>query len=52
MSREKPNDDPRQRSEWRSSKQTDQPWKGPVEKEQKPGLEKPDLERWRESDTH
>jgi hypothetical protein len=36
MSNEKPNDDLRQ--------QTDQPWKGPVEKEQKPGGPSPDLE--------
>jgi hypothetical protein len=53
MSREKPDDDPRQRSDERSSKQTDQPWKQPVEKEQNPkGAPKPDLEKWQESDTH
>src|SRR4030088_1346549 len=37
MSKEKPNDDPRQQTDWKNTKQTDQPWKGPVEKEQKPG---------------
>ncbi len=44
MSREKPNDDPRQRTDWKNTKQTDEPWKGPVEKEQKPGGPPPDLE--------
>ena len=32
MSKEKPTDDPRQQTDWKSTKQTDQPWKGPVEK--------------------
>jgi hypothetical protein len=27
MSKEKPNGDPRQQSDWPSTKQTDQPWK-------------------------
>jgi hypothetical protein len=52
MSKEKPDDDPRRQTDWRSTRQTDQPWKGPLEKEQKPGPAKPDLERWAESDTH
>jgi hypothetical protein len=53
MSKEKPNDDPRRQTDWKSTKQTDQPWKGQVEKEQKPhGTAKPDLERWHDSDTH
>ena len=34
MSREKPNDDPRQQTDSDSFKQTDKPWKQPVEKEQ------------------
>jgi hypothetical protein len=32
MSKERPNDDPRQRTDWKNTKQTDEPWKGPVEK--------------------
>jgi hypothetical protein len=27
MSKEKPSDDPRQQSDWKNTKQTDQPWK-------------------------
>jgi hypothetical protein len=52
MSQEKPNGDPRQRTDWKSSKQTDEPWKGPVEKEQKPTEAKPDLEKWHDTNTH
>lgn len=52
MSQEKPNDDPRQRTDWGSKKQTDKPWKGPAEKEQKPGGPPPDLERWHKTNTH
>jgi hypothetical protein len=52
MSQEKPNGDPRQRTDWKSSKQTDEPWKGPVEKEQKPAEAKLDLERWHDTNTH
>jgi hypothetical protein len=51
-SREKPTDDPRQQTDWKNTKQTDKPWKGPVEKEQKPGGPPPDLEKWHESNTH
>ena len=52
MSKETPKDDPRQRKDRKSFKQTDEPWKGPPEKEQKPGGPPPDLERWHESNTH
>jgi hypothetical protein len=52
MSKEKPIYDPRQRTGWKSPKQTDEPWKGPVEKEQKPGGPKPDLEKWHDAYTH
>jgi hypothetical protein len=52
MSKENPGDDPRQRTDWKTTKQTEEPWKGPVEKEQKPGGPPPDLEKWQESDTH
>ena len=44
MSKETPQDDPR--------KQTDKPWQGNPEKDQKPGDTRPDLEKWRNSDTH
>ena len=53
MSAEKPTDDPRQRTDKGSLKQTDQPWKPPVEKEQDPqGAKKSDLERWHKTNTH
>jgi hypothetical protein len=52
MSKETPNDDPRQRTDAKNTKQTDEPWKGPVEKEQKPGDSKPDLEKWHDTNTH
>ncbi len=53
MSREKPTDDPRQRTDKSTFKQTDEPWKQPVEKEQNPkGVPKPDLEKWHKSSTH
>ena len=51
MSKENPNDDPRQRTDWKNTKQTDEPWKGPVEKEQKPGGRPPDLEKWHDVST-
>ena len=52
MSREKPNDDPRQKTDWENTKQTDQPWKGQVEKEQKNEDAEIDLEQWHETKTH
>ena len=52
MSKEKPTDDPRQRTDWGSHKQTDKPWKGNPEKEHRPGSSKPDLEKWHETNTH
>ena len=52
MSKEKPTDDPRHRTDWGSHKQTDKPWKGNPEKEQRSGASKSDLEKWQESDTH
>ena len=51
MSKEKPNDDPRRQTDWKSTKQTDQPWKGPVEKEQRSD-DKIDLEKWHDTNTH
>jgi hypothetical protein len=52
MSKETPKTDPRQRTDAGSNKQTDQPWKGNPEKEQRNGDTKPDLEEWHESNTH
>jgi hypothetical protein len=53
MSKEKPGDDPRQRTDEKTTRQTDKPWKGPVEKEQRSdGAPKPDLEKWHDTDTH
>jgi hypothetical protein len=51
MSKEKPTDDPRRQTDWKTTKQTDQPWKGPGEKEQQSGARKEDLERWKDSNT-
>ena len=33
--RETPLDDPRQKTDWQNTRQTDEPWKGQAEKEQK-----------------
>jgi hypothetical protein len=33
MSKEKPGDDPRERTDWKSTKQTDKPWQCRVEEE-------------------
>jgi hypothetical protein len=52
MSKENPHDDPRQKTDANSTKQSDEPWKGPVEKHQKPGDSKPDLEKWHDTKTH
>ena len=52
MSKERPNDDPREQSDWGSHAQTDEPWKGNPEKEQRPGETKADLEKWQKSNTH
>ncbi|MBB4371842.1 MULTISPECIES: hypothetical protein [Bradyrhizobium] len=53
MSKERPNDDPRQQNDWGSHAQTDKPWKGNPEKEQgSDNKVKPDLEKWHETKTH
>jgi hypothetical protein len=49
---ETPKDDPRQRTDQGSSKQTDKPWKGNPEKEQRSHVSKDDLEKWQRSSTH
>jgi len=50
--RESPNEDPREKTDWGSTKQTDEPWKGPPEKEQQGFAKKDDLERWQRTNTH
>jgi hypothetical protein len=53
MSKETPSDDPRQKTDWKTTKQTDEPWKGATEKEQlDPTRPKPDLEKWHDTNTH
>ncbi len=51
MSQEKPTDDPRNKTDEKTMKQTDKPWQQPVEKEQGMGNTKPDLEKWQKSKT-
>jgi hypothetical protein len=50
MSKETPNDDPR-KNETPNTKQTDKPWKGNPEKEQRNNADI-DLEEWQKSNTH
>ena len=50
MSKETPKDDPRQRSDQGSHRQTDKPWKG--NNEQRNDGAKIDLEKWHETNTH
>ena len=50
--RETPLDDPRQKTDWPNTKQTDKPWKGQVEKDQQNKDRDIDLEKWQESNTH
>jgi hypothetical protein len=51
MSKEKPNEDPHQQTDWKNTKQTDQPWKGPVEREQR-NEDRINLEKWHYTNTH
>jgi hypothetical protein len=46
-----PNEDPRQQTDWKNTKQTDQPWKRPVEREQR-NEDRIDLEKWHDTSTH
>lgn len=48
MSKEKPTDDLRDRTDWGSHKQTDKPWKG----NQRSGTKKSDPDKWQETNTH
>ena len=51
MSKESPLDDPRQKTDQGSHSQTDKPWKGNPEKDQRneAGI---DLENWQKTNTH
>jgi hypothetical protein len=51
MSKETPEDDPRQNDQGPHS-QTNEPWKGNPEKEQRSGTKKSDPDKWQESNTH
>ena len=50
--RETPADDPRQETDWPNTKQTDEPWNGNPEKEQRSGTKKSDPDQWQETNTH
>jgi len=52
MSKETPKDEPRKRTDGGSHSQTDKPWKGNPEKEQRNDNADLDLEKWQQSDTH
>lgn len=53
MSGQTPNNDTPERAIEKPMKQTDEPWKNPMPKEQRPDdSPKPDLERWKDSGTH
>lgn len=52
MSKQTPKDDPRERTDWGSDAQTDKPWKGNPEKEQRSGTKKSDPDLWQETNTH
>ena len=47
-----PKDDPRRQSDQGSHKQTDEPWKGNPEKEQRNSDIGIDLEKWHRTNTH
>jgi hypothetical protein len=51
MNKETPKDDPRQQVDRVSHKQTNKPWKGNPEKEQR-NSDDLDLESWQKSSTH
>ncbi len=52
MSKETPKDDPRKRTDGGSASQTEEPWKGNPEKEQRSGTKKSDPDKWQETNTH
>ena len=49
--RESPQDDPRQKTDWPNTKQTDEPWEGFTEKEQR-NDSAIDLEKLHDTNTH
>jgi len=52
---ETPDDDPRERSDWKPYPGSKEPWKQPAQSTQDPAApetEKPDLEKWGETNTH
>jgi hypothetical protein len=51
MNKETPRDDPRQQADQGSHKQTEKPWKGNPEKEQRNEADI-DLEKWHRTNTH
>jgi hypothetical protein len=51
VSKETPKDDPRNKTDPETFKQTEEPWKGNPEKEQPQGS-KHDLEKWNRTSTH
>ena len=55
MSKENATDDPRKRTDWKPYPGTKEPWKEPGQQAQDPNTKpppKPDLEKWRDTDTH
>jgi hypothetical protein len=52
MSKETPADDPRQQTDKGSLRQTEKPWKGNPEREQRNDNAGLDLEKWQKSNTH
>jgi hypothetical protein len=52
MSKETPADDPRQQTDDGSLRQTEKPWKGNPEREQRNDNPRIDLEKWQKSNTH
>jgi hypothetical protein len=52
MSKETPADDPRQKTDKGSLSQTEKPWKGNPEKEQRNDDAGIDLEKWHRTNTH
>jgi hypothetical protein len=52
MSKATPKDDPRERTDQGSPRQTKEPWKGNPEKEQRSGTRKSDPDKWQETNTH
>ena len=52
ISEETPLDDPKQLTDWKTTRQTEEPWIANPEKEQKSGGPPPNLEEWERSNTH